>query len=374
MSTSNSQRIISLDYFRGLTICFMIIVSMPGNYPTTFAPLLHAQWHGFTPTDLVFPSFLFASGNALAITLAKNNLNRQQQIIKAFKRALIIFLLGILLYWFPFFSYENSVFKWRPISEIRIMGVLQRIALCYFIVTILALYLSRKLLLIFALLLLPAYWLLLYILPHGAEVLGIHDNAVTMLDLKILGDKHIYHGEGFAFDPEGILSTLPALFNTIAGFLVAKYLREKKVSANTVLNILHIGIAMVAVSYFWNYSFPINKKLWTSSFALHTTGLDIIILSAIVFIVDIRKRNWLVNFFQPFGKNPLFVYLAFETTGTIMYMIKTTDNHTLYHWIYRHIFSYATGYIGSFLFAFTFMILFWLLASWMDKRKIYVRI
>ena len=219
MTAILSQRITSLDYFRGLTICFMIIVSMPGNYPTTFAPLYHAQWHGFTPTDLVFPSFLFASGNALAITIAKKDLNRRQQILKAFKRATVIFLLGILLYWFPFFSYDDSIIKWLPISEIRILGVLQRIALCYFIVTVLALYLSGKQLLYFALLLLPAYWLLLYILPHGPEVLGIHDNAVINLDLKILGPKHIYLGEGFPLIQRVFLAPCQRCLIPLRGFL-----------------------------------------------------------------------------------------------------------------------------------------------------------
>jgi predicted acyltransferase len=370
----NSQRIISLDYFRGATICLMIIVSMPGNYETTYAPLLHAQWHGFTLTDLVFPSFLFASGNAVAITIEKSNLSKQQQITKALKRAGTIFLLGILLYWFPFFSFDSNGFKWLPISEIRIMGVLQRIALCYFIVIILIQYLPANYIFLIGLLLLPLYWYLLHILPHGEDIMGIRDNAATILDLRLLGEKHMYYGEGFAFEPEGILSTIPALSNTIAGFLTAYYLRVKNITRCAILKLLVTGVALAATGYFWNYSFPVNKKLWSSSFVLLTTGLDIIFLMFIVYTVEIKNYNLFQNFFKIFGKNPLFIYLFFETLGKIIYMIRMPGNITLYHWIYRNIFSFAGGYLGSLLFALFFMLFCWVIAWQMDRRKIYVRI
>jgi predicted acyltransferase len=225
----SQQRNLSLDVFRGMTVCFMIIVNTPGNSATTFAPLLHAKWHGFTPTDLVFPSFLFAVGNATSFVMEKwGNMKQSDVLLKIFKRTAIIFLLGYLMYWFPFFKLdaENNIISF-PISDTRIMGVLQRIALCYGIAALMIYYLKPKASVIIAVALLFIYWALLYLFGDAADPLSLQGNAGIKLDKWLMGEKHLYHGEGVAFDPEGWLSTLPSIANLIAGFMVGKWIQQK---------------------------------------------------------------------------------------------------------------------------------------------------
>ena len=215
-----SQRFLALDVFRGMTICFMIIVNTPGNYETTFAPLLHANWHGFTPTDLVFPSFMFAVGNAMSfVSLKWAGLPQSTVVWKILKRTLLIFLCGYLMYWFPFFRLDdNGHISAAPISETRILGVLQRIALAYGIAALMVYYLKPKWVLIITILILIAYKFLL----TGFGDLTLEGNAVLKLDKYLMGDKHLYHGEGIAFDPEGWLSTLPSIANVTLGYFVGQ--------------------------------------------------------------------------------------------------------------------------------------------------------
>ncbi|QGW27423.1 acyltransferase family protein [Phnomibacter ginsenosidimutans] len=262
------MRLTSLDYFRGMTIFFMILVSLPGNYYTTHPALLHASWHGFTPTDLVFPSFLFASGNAIALTVGKYNLPNHLLVMKVIKRAIIIFTLGILLYWFPFIDFLAKELRFFPVSDIRFLGVLQRIAIVYALVSIMSIYISTRGIAIIALLILPVYWLLLYQLPHGIDPLSIKDNAVLFIDKRIIGDAHLYKGEGFPFDPEGLLSTIPSLVNAMAGFITARFIKARGISALSVLQLMVAGVMMIAVAYIWSYSLPFNKKIWTKLLCL----------------------------------------------------------------------------------------------------------
>ena len=373
MSHSSFQRIRSIDYLRGLTICFMIIVSMPGNYDTTFPALKHALWHGFTPTDLVFPSFIFVSGNAIFIAAKKHHNNDLDHLWLTLKRAMIIFLFGVALYWFPFFKVIDGTIQLSPISQIRILGVLQRIAICYFLTAILVRHLNSSRLIWLSGILLISYWILLYLLPHGKDPLSIHDNAVRYLDLKLLGENHLYQGEGFPFDPEGLLSTIPALVNCLAGFLSMKFLADRQYSFESLLQLCLAACLLFFIAYMWNYLLPINKKLWTGSFSLLTISLDFFILSALVYLLEIKKYDLGSSFFTVFGKNPLTIYLLFEMLGTILYLIPVNDNHA-YGWIYITIFSYAGGYAGSFLFAVSFMLLCWLVAKFLDKQKWYLHV
>ena len=211
--TATTPRFTALDVFRGMTICFMIIVNTPGNYATTYAPLLHANWHGFTPTDLVFPSFLFAVGNAMSFATKKWQHRTSAQILtKIFKRTFIIFLLGYLMYWFPFVKVDtlNNISAF-PIDETRILGVLQRIALCYLVASLMILYLKPKALFIVSSMFLLGYWALLYAFGDAGQELSLTGNAALKLDRLLMGENHMYQGEGIAFDPEGWLSTLPAI-------------------------------------------------------------------------------------------------------------------------------------------------------------------
>jgi predicted acyltransferase len=374
--TNIPKRFLALDVFRGMTICLMIIVNTPGNGATTFSPLLHAHWNGFTPTDLVFPSFLFAVGNAMSFVMAKwVNLNQSEVLWKIFKRTLIIFLLGYLMYWFPFIKVTaaNQIIPF-PFSETRVFGVLQRIALSYGIASLMVYYLKPKTALFLSISFLFIYWFLLYALSNATDPLSLEGNAVLRIDRWLLGDKHLYHGEGVAFDPEGLLSTLPAIANVIGGYLAGKFIQRKGDSYEGLAVLLLAGIALVFFGYAWNLSLPINKKLWTSSFVLYTVGLDCVILSVIIYITGFKNKTRWTYFFEVFGRNPLFIYLLSELGATLLFVFKTDPKTSVFKWIYEKIFSNAGAYTGSLLFAISFMLVCWLAGYVLDKKKIYVRV
>jgi len=374
---STPQRFTALDVFRGMTVCFMIIVNTPGNAATTFSPLLHAKWNGFTPTDLVFPSFLFAVGNAMNFVMLKWQQKKSSEVVsKILKRTVLIFLLGYLMYWFPFFKLDavtHNIISF-PIGETRVMGVLQRIALCYGIASLMIWYLKPKTSVIVSVILLILYWILLLAFGNASDPLSLQGNAGVKFDLWLMGEKHLYHGEGVAFDPEGWLSTLPAIANVVAGYVVGAFIQKKGNSYEGLTKLLLSGFALLVIAYFWNLSFPINKKLWTSSFVLHTIGLDCIIISAIIYIISFLQKTKWTYFFEVFGKNPLSIYLLSELLVTVLFMIPAANNQSLFKWIYNNIFSYAGGYFGSFLFAVSYMLLCWSVGFWLDKRKIYIRV
>ncbi|HEU4573972.1 MAG TPA: DUF5009 domain-containing protein [Chitinophagaceae bacterium] len=377
MSASSSQRFLALDIFRGMTVCFMIIVNTPGNGPTTYPPLEHANWNGFTPTDLVFPSFMFAVGNAMSFVMRKwAGLSQAQVLTKIFKRTVIIFLLGFLMYWFPFVYYNaQHQLVGNPFSHTRIMGVLQRIALGYCFASLMIYYLKPRQVFTISVLLLLLYWGILLLLGDPNDPYNMLTNAGTRLDLWLFGPSHLYHGEGVAFDPEGVLSTMPAIANVTFGFFAGKWIQEKGKDYEGLTKLLLVGALSVVLALCWDWFFPINKKLWTGSFVLITVGIDCIILAALIYITDfLQKRKW-GYFFEVFGKNPLFIYLLSELGATMLYFIGIGEKHqTLYSWLFQNIYKHAGMYFGSFLFAVSFMLFCWLIGYILDKRKIYVRV
>src|ERR1044072_5270643 len=216
-----NNRYIALDVFRGLTICLMILVNTPGNQQAIYAPLQHAAWHGFTPADLVYPSFLFAVGNALCFAVKKWYSMPQAQVLgKIFKRTVLLFILGFLLYWFPFVHKEESGFVFKSFSDTRVLGVLQRIALCYCIAALLIYFAKPKGAFIAAVFLLIAYQFILLMFGVPGEQYTMAGNAATRLDLWVLGPNHMNPREVIPWEPNGILGTLPATTNVIAGYLV----------------------------------------------------------------------------------------------------------------------------------------------------------
>ncbi len=372
-----AQRYSALDIFRGMTICFMIIVNTPGNGATTYDPLEHAQWNGFTPTDLVFPSFMFAVGNAMSFSLKKwAELSNGQVIWRILKRTLIIFLLGYLMYWFPFVTWnDNHQLVASPISHTRIMGVLQRIALGYFFASLMVRYLKQSTILTLSLILLLVYWLILLMGGDQNDPYNMLTNAGTRLDLWLLGSNHLYHGEGVAFDPEGVLSTMPAIVNVTFGYLAGRWIQEKGNTFEGLAKLLLAGIFVVAIALCWDWYFPVNKKLWTGSFVLLTVGIDCCILGLIIYITEFLQRKKWGYFFEVLGKNPLFIYLLSELGVTLLWFFSVGETRQpLYSWIYQHIFKNAGDYFGSFLFAVSVMLTCWFVAYILHKRKIYVRV
>jgi predicted acyltransferase len=373
---STSQRFLALDVFRGMTICLMIIVNTLPYGEHAFAPLLHAKWHGFTPTDLVFPSFLFAVGNAMSFVMRKwESQSTSRVLLKIFKRTALIFLLGYLMYWFPFVRPDgHGQYAFMPISHTRIFGVLQRIALAYGLSALLLYFFKLRATVIITIIILLLYWPVLLYFGDPADPLSLHGNAVLRLDLWLIGPGHLYHGEGVPFDPEGLLSTFPAIGNVVAGFWVGSFLQKKGLSFETLTKLLLAGFVLLVIDHFWNYAFPVNKKLWTSTFVLHTVGIDCMVIAAIVYVTDVLHKTRWTYFFQVFGKNPLFIYLLSELLIILIFIFPLPSGQNLYKWLYTHIFIHATPYIGCLLQTVLYMLLCWSVGYWLDKKKIYVRV
>jgi len=382
---SSPQRFVALDVLRGMTICFMIIVNTPGNGETTYPPLLHAHWFGFTPTDLVFPTFMFVVGNAMSFSMTKWQ-NRSNGYVngKIFKRTLIIFLLGFLMYWFPFVYFnESDHLQLIPFSHTRVMGVLQRIALGYFFAAMMIRYLKPATVYRLSFIFLFLYWLILLVFG-GDHPYDLLTNAGTKLDLWLFGPNHLYHGEGVAFDPEGVLSTLPSIANVTFGYAAGRWVQKNSALDDLtrqtkgfegLAKLLLAGTLSVALALIWDWFFPIGKKLWTGSFVLLTVGIDCIVLGGLIYIIDFLKRTRWTYFFEVFGKNPLFIYLLSELGATLLWIIPMgSDEQSLHEWLFQNIFRHAGMYFGSFLFAICYMLFCWLIGYVLDKRKIYVRV
>ncbi|MFZ1801060.1 MAG: DUF5009 domain-containing protein [Chitinophagaceae bacterium] len=370
-----TNRFKALDVFRGMTICLMIIVNTPGSWDYVYSPLDHAVWNGFTPTDLVFPSFLFAVGNAMSFVIPKwEEMGNTFVIKKVLTRTILLFLIGYLMYWFPFFRLDSQHhFQLAPISETRIPGVLQRIALAYGAASLLLHFFKKRQVLFASIFILIAYWAILYFFGNAQDPYSIHGNVVLKIDTWFFGINHLYTGEGFPFDPEGLLSTLPSIVNVVAGFFAGYYLQKKGTNYESLFKLILVGFICFVIAWWWNLVFPINKKIWTSSYVMLTVGLDCMILAAIVYVLDIKQKKWGVYFFDVFGRNPLFIYVLSELAVVILSMIPIQGTNFL-DWLYLHIFSKAGNYFGSFLFAVAFMFCCWLAGYFLHKKKIYIRI
>lgn len=373
MATSN--RNLALDVFRGMTVCFMIIVNSPGSWSYVYGPLNHANWHGFTPTDLVFPSFLFAVGNAMAFAMGKYESQGSATFWrKVLKRTAIIFLLGYLMYWFPFVEKTDAGWTIKSLAETRILGVLQRIALCYFFASIVLHFGTRTFAYVFSALALVGYWIVMYVYGDANDPYSLVGNAALRLDLFVLGADHLYHGEGIAFDPEGILSTLPAIVNVILGYFAGDYIRRNGNNFETIGRLMMAGAVLLFVALTWDMAFPINKKLWTSSFVLLTVGLDLMILALLIYALEIIHYTKGSQFFLVFGRNPLFIYFTSEVFLILMFIIRVGDT-SLWGWIFGNFFpSTVAPYLASFLMAVAWMLVNWLMGYVLDKRKIYIKV
>ena len=377
MNQPVSQRFLALDVLRGMTVFFMIIVNTPGNWDTTWAPLKHAAWHGFTPTDLVFPTFMFVVGNALSFVEKKwSGLSDGRVLWIIIKRTIIIFLLGYLMYWFPFVHWnETGELVGNPIANTRIMGVLQRIALGYFFGALMVRYFKMNTAVRLAVVFLLAYWLILLLFGDKTDPFNMLTNAGNRFDLWLLGENHLYHGEGVAFDPEGVLSTLPSIANVVFGYAAGKFIAEKGKTWEGLTKLLLTGFALISIALLWHLVFPINKKLWTGPFVLLTVGIDCVLLAALSYVIDFLGRTKWTYFFEVFGKNPLFIYLLSEIGAILLWFIPIGEKRQpLYSWLYENVFAHAGAYLGSFLFAFAVVMFCWLVGWILDKKKIYVRV
>lgn len=371
-----NNRYRALDVLRGMTIAFMIIVNTPGNWRDLYAPLAHADWHGFTPTDLVFPTFLFVVGNAMSFALKKlNEMKPSDFHKKVFKRAALIFLIGWLLNYFPFFDYnEAGEVVAVKLSEVRLLGVLQRIALAYLLAALVVFWTGERGAWIVGISSLVIYWPIMYFFGDAGDPYSLTGNAQIKLDLLLIGEKRMYMGEGIPFDPEGILSTITSMVNVLAGFIVGKFIQKKGNTTSTVQVLVISGIVLLALAYLWDLGFPINKKIWTSPYVFLTVGWDLLLLAGLIFLVEIQKLTRWTYFFQAFGRNPLILYVCSGVVVSIFSMIPVGDS-TFKGWIYANLFTnWLDPKNASFLFAIAYMLLIWLIGLWMDKKKIYIKV
>ncbi|MCJ7758688.1 MAG: heparan-alpha-glucosaminide N-acetyltransferase domain-containing protein [Gillisia sp.] len=370
------QRYLALDVLRGMTIALMILVNTPGSWATIYAPFEHAAWHGFTITDLVFPTFLFVVGNAMSFSLRKFEGKEENLFLKKiFKRSILIFLIGLFMSAFPFL-YRNEVgdLAFKNLANIRIMGVLQRIALCYLIASLLIHYLKLKVAVVASILILFGYWLVMYIFGDQPDPYALTGNAALKFDLMLFRPENLYRGFGMAFDPEGLLSTFPAVVNVVAGYLAGIFIQKSGNTFSTVWKLVLAGIIAIISAQIWDPFFPINKAIWTSSYVLLSIGWALIIIALLILIIELWKLKGWTYFFEAFGKNPLFIYVLSGLVVGIMGII-LVNSEGLQTWIYKNGFlSWLTDYNASLVFAICYVLLMWIVGYIMDKRKIYIKV
>jgi predicted acyltransferase len=369
-------RFLSLDVFRGLAVCLMIVVNTPGPGARPWPWLVHARWFGFTAADWVFPSFLFAVGCAMSFAFSRPTTHRAFAV-KVLRRAALIFLLGFLMYWYPFFHRVDGAWSLTPFADTRVMGVLQRIALCYALAAFAVRYLKPRGLVILSVLLLAGYWAALLAFGDPAGPLSKLGNAGARLDLAVLGPGHLYRRDG-GFDPEGLLGTLPATVNVIVGYLAARFLTASPDRRRAVWRMALAGIVLAAAGLAWSPVFPIAKKLWTSSFVLLTTGIDLVVLAGLAAGLEGRAQTpatrLVARFFQVFGRNPLVIYLFSELFVVTLGLIEVAPGVGLYDWVGLSLFQpLAPGPLGSLLCATAYMLVCWLVGYLLDRRQIVVR-
>jgi predicted acyltransferase len=378
-SIALNQRFYSLDVFRGATVCLMILVNNPGSWAHIYAPLKHAPWHGLTPTDLVFPFFLFAVGNALSFVMPKLETAGPATFWKkVLKRTALIFLIGLFLNWWPFVKADDYSFK--VFENIRIMGVLQRIALAYFFAAVIAYYFKGVKSFYMAMLLLLGYWALCLV-GNPADPYSLEGWFGTAIDKAILGVTHLYKGEGKPFDPEGLMSTMPAISQVLLGYLVGSHIKEKgstKESVPFMLNGLFIAaIALLVTGFCWDMVMPINKKIWTSSYVVYTTGLAILTLATMIYFIEIKGvQSKICSFFDVFGKNALFVFAlsAFLPKGLALHKIE--KGVTPWNWLYKKVLIHVPGLPenGSLLYAICIITVMWFICWVLDLKRIYIKV
>lgn len=382
-STINDKpaRLLSLDFFRGATVAAMILVNNPGSWGHIYAPLEHAEWHGCTPTDLVFPFFLFIVGVSIAYAMGSRKLDpasHNKTLAKAFKRALILFGLGLFLSLFPKVFTEPA----EAFQHVRIPGVLQRIAVVFFISSVIFLKTSEKNIFRLFIVLLAVYWALMNFVPvpgTGYANLEKETNLGAWIDRAILGEAHLWKSAK-TWDPEGILGTIPAVATGLFGILVGVYLKRKDLDAATKMAwLFSTGFAAIALGWVWGLQFPINKSLWTSSFVLFTGGLATVVLSLSYWIIDVNNYSRFTKPFVVYGVNAITVFFLSGLIPRILNMIKVTlpdgSETGAQSWMYDRFFTpYFSPVNASLAWAVTF-VLFWLVILWvMYNRKIIIKV
>lgn len=435
-SATTNQRLLSLDAFRGITIAGMILVNNPGSWASAYPPLLHAKWHGCTPTDLVFPFFLFIVGAAIPLALSKYAGQPQSTLVrKTLLRAAILFALGVFMAAFPNFGMAEDVPAGRralhyillsiftiaifsravclgqkplrmlwarrflylalgsalamaligwgiyDFSRLRIPGVLQRIAIVYAICALLFLRANWRSQLYAGIGLLLLYWALMALAPvpggHPPN-LEAETNLGAWLDRLLLGSNHLW-SQSKTWDPEGLLSTLPAIVTGIAGMLAGQWLRTQREPYHKTTGILATGAILAALGLVWNLAFPINKQIWTSSYVLYTGGLALLFLGVVYWLIDILGyRRW-AQPFATYGANALFVFIlsgfVAKLMNTIGWPTAGGERQTVKGWVYESFFTPFFSPINASLAFALANVLFFLALAWaLYRKRVFIKV
>ena len=362
------DRYLALDAFRGLTIALMILVITPGSWSYVYPQLLHADWHGLTVTDLVFPFFMFIIGSAMYFSFRKNNFQPSGEILyRIIKRSVIIFLLGLALNAFP--TYESF-------AELRFMSVLGRIGLAYGIAAILVLLMSRAGLWLTCAVILFGYWLALASVGENAYTLN--ENLVRNVDLTLMGASHMWAGKGVAFDPEGLLSTLPALVSILAGFEATRMITQCANPHQAIKRLLMCGFVAFILGYLWSFYMPINKYLWTSSYVLITSAMAAWLLALFIWLTDIRGYQKVMIPLFVYGMNPLFIYVVAAIWTDCYKLINMTlaDHSTgdMRDFLFQQLSQWLSPVNASLFYAIAHVFIFWLVCLFLYKRNIVIRL
>lgn len=435
------NRLLSLDIFRGLTIAAMIMVNNPGSWSHVYDPLLHADWHGVTPTDWIFPFFLFIVGVSISLALGKRveaGLPKKQMINKILVRTVIIFGLGLFLAGFPKFGFQSAEpkslkailyvllglamlslftrsvldqkqyagpktsrlrrllfitagltvllmiilgFNQYSLSNLRIPGVLQRIAIVYGICALIYLYTSFRQQLWIGIGLLLFYYFLMFVVPVPGGVapnLEAETNLGAWLDRVIFTSDHLWR-QAKTWDPEGLLSTLPAIVTGISGMLTGAWLRSDKPGYEKISGLLAVGVIVLCLSFFWDLHFPFNKKIWSSSFVLYTSAVALLMLGTVYWLVDIKGIKWWIKPFQVFGMNALFAYILSGVLAVLLFTIKWENGAgeliSLRSWIYNGLYTpFLSPKRASLAFALSNVLVVYAFCVVLYRKKIYIKV
>jgi predicted acyltransferase len=397
------ERLLALDVFRGLTIAGMLLVNDPGSWSHIYPPLEHAEWHGWTPTDLIFPFFLFIVGVTTHLSIAARRARGDDERAirrQILRRGALIFLCGLLLNWFPFFQWGPIAGNPSPgfldrilerLEVLRIMGVLQRIGIAYTAAALLTLRTSVKQQVAIVAALLIGYWLLMTLLPVpdtgiiGAVAINTKSGHLaawldrSVFDWRAYGlGNHLWVGS-LTWDPEGLLSTVPAIGTAMLGVIAGRWIAQPRPLPERLSGLFAAGALGMMVGLVWNWSFPINKSIWTSSYVLFTAGMACVTLATIMWIVDVHGWQRWTKFFVIYGMNPIVAFVGSGILARLLYSILKVDHHgqrvSVVEAIYRTLVAWGLEPINASLaFALSFVLLWFGILWVLYRRKIFLKV
>ena len=390
MNQSAKARMQSLDVFRGITIFMMIFVNNPGSWNYMYSPFKHAEWNGWTPTDAIFPFFIFIMGVSIVWAFTKKmdagveNKQLYKEIVsrscKLFALGLFLNLLSINLFAPDYHWVTDSLFK------VRVMGVLQRLALVYAVTSFLFLKVSPATFIKISISVLLLYWLALFYAPFSVVInntsinltgcLEPGKNFAAFIDNIVLGANHVYVTQNtlIPYDPEGVLSTFPAIVSCMIGVLTGLYLKNNTSFSHQITTLFIWGSSFIVIGKIFDYWLPINKTIWSPSYVIFMAGFSLVFLAICMYLFDKRKPNALATFFNVFGMNAIFFFMFSGVLARLILMIKV-DDIRLRDWLFTHFFSPVFGNMaGSLMFSVVFMLISYLVLSWMYRRKIFWKV